>query len=118
MDILLLPFDIADTNVHQLAFDSVLEHYNRIDILVNNAGKSQRAEFHEIQLDVDRQLFNINVFGLVNLSRLMLRYWYANSIAGQFLVTSSTAGKMGAPFSASYTASKHALHVSRMKAFD
>jgi NADP-dependent 3-hydroxy acid dehydrogenase YdfG len=35
--------------------------------------------------------------------------------SGQFVVTSSVAAKFGAPFSATYTATKHALHV-RIKA--
>jgi dehydrogenase/reductase SDR family protein 7 len=88
---------------------------SKVDVLINNAGKSQRAVFHEIELSVDRQLFDINVFGLIHLTRLVVRHWYDRGIAGQLLVTSSTAGKLGVPYSASYTASKHALHVSRSK---
>lgn len=39
-----------------------------------------------------------------------MQVWYKENFAGQIVVTSSIAGKVGAPFSSSYTASKHALH--------
>lgn len=41
---------------------------------------------------------------------LLFQVWYRDDFPGQVVVTSSIAGKVGAPFSSSYTASKHALH--------
>ncbi|CAG2115851.1 unnamed protein product [Medioppia subpectinata] len=55
-------------------------------------------------------MFDVNVFGLINLTRIVLRYFLDNHMKGHFAVTSSTAGKLGVPNSGSYTASKHALH--------
>lgn len=62
---------------------------------MNNAGRSQRANFQDIDIDVDKELFEINVFGLIHLTRIVLRYFLLNQIKGQFVVTSSTAGKLG-----------------------
>ncbi|KAH7638414.1 dehydrogenase/reductase SDR family member 7 [Dermatophagoides farinae] len=109
-NVLVLPFNITDSECHQKMLDKVLQHFNKLDILINNAGRSQRASFIQIEPEVDKQLFDINVFGLVNLTRVVLRYFFEQNIDGQFGVTSSTAGLLGVPFSASYTGSKHALH--------
>lgn len=111
-DTMALAFDITDVECHQEQLKRVLDRFQRLDILVNNAGKSQRAYFQDIDIEVDRAIFNVNVFGLINLTRLVYRYFLESKVKGQFAVTSSTAGIFGAPMSASYTATKHALHVS------
>jgi len=80
--------------------------------LVNNAGRSQRAVWEDIELGVDREAFDLNVFPVINLSRIAVRYF--NQIGhGQIVATSSIAGIIPAPFSATYDATKHALHVSK-----
>lgn len=109
-DVLVLGFDIKNFSEHQKQLNSVISHFKKIDILVSNAGKSQRAAFEDIDIEVDKELFDINLFGLINLTRIVLRYFLQNQIKGQFVVTSSTAGKLGVANSASYTGSKHALH--------
>ena len=83
----------------------------QIDILVSNAGRSQRAQWENIDTEVDKQLFELNVFSLVALARKVTHHFLATG-GGHHVITSSTAGKMGPPFSGSYGASKHALHVS------
>ena len=126
-DVLTLQFDMTDSSCHQEKLDQVLKHFKKVllscwaflisnsltsqlDVLVNNAGRSQRAFFHEIDLDVDKALFEVNVFSLINLTRVVLKYYFESNPDGQIAVTSSTAGLMGVPYSASYTGSKHALH--------
>ncbi|XP_013777266.1 dehydrogenase/reductase SDR family member 7-like [Limulus polyphemus] len=108
-DILLVPFDITDFSLHSECVQKVINHFGKIDILVNNAGRTQRAMFVDIELEVDRQMFELNVLSSVSLSRIVLRHFIEQG-AGHFVITSSGAGKFGAPNSASYTASKHALH--------
>lgn len=108
-DVMVLPFDMVQFDQHQAAFDAVIKHFGKLDILVNNAGRSQRGNWEMIELDVDRQLFDLNVFSVISLSRLVMKYFIEKG-RGHFVVTSSVAGKAGAPLSASYTGSKHALH--------
>jgi len=108
-DVYVLPFNIADFKVHEECVRKVIHRFRKLDILVNNAGRSQRAKFEEIDVDVDKELFEINVFGTLNLTRKVLPHFLENG-GGHFVVTSSCVGKMGAAFSASYTGSKHALH--------
>ncbi|KAG8185316.1 hypothetical protein JTE90_013007 [Oedothorax gibbosus] len=108
-NILLVPFEIQNFEIHEACVKKVLDHFGHIDILVNNAGVSQRADFKDIDIEVDLHLFNINVFGMVNLTRKVLGHFLERK-KGHVVVTSSTAGKLGAPYSSAYTGSKHALH--------
>lgn len=109
-DVLVLQMDVVDTDSHQRHFDYALRHFGSVDILVNNAGRSQRALWENIDVKVDRDMFNLNVFATLNLSRVALRYFNTKG-AGHIAVTSSITGIIGVPFSATYTGSKHALHV-------
>ena len=111
-DILVLPLDMLKFGFHQDCFNRVISHFRALDILVNNAGRSQRAEWNKIDINVDRELFELDVFSVIHLSRLAVNYFEQNNVRGQLSVTSSTAGFIGAPNSGSYTGAKHALHVS------
>jgi len=108
-DILLLPFDVSQIELHQSYFDKVLSHFGSLDILINNAGRSQRAEWQDIEMKLDREMFDVNVFGLLSISRTVLPHFLTRK-SGHIVVTSSVCGKVGAPFSATYNATKHALH--------
>lgn len=77
---------------------------------MNNAGRTQRALWGDIELAVDREMFELNVFSIISLSRIALKYFLKVG-GGHLAVTSSLAGITGVPFSATYTGSKHALHV-------
>lgn len=109
-DIFVLPMDMLEIDSHGKYFDKVIDHFKTLDILVNNAGRSQRAEWNTIQLKVDRELFELDVFAVVNLSRVALNYFVKKSVQGHIAVTSSVTGLVGFPNSATYTAAKHALH--------
>lgn len=108
-DVLVLPAcDIREMDQHESMVAAVVKHFAVIDILINNVGRSQRARFTEIEVQHDKEIFDINVFGQINLTRKVMNQFLKQGF-GHFVITSSVAGKFGAPFSASYTASKHAL---------
>ncbi|XP_070500749.1 dehydrogenase/reductase SDR family member 7-like [Chironomus tepperi] len=109
-DVLVIPLDMLKFAYHQDTFNRVVQHFRGLHILVNNAGRSQRAEWNKIDINVDRELFELDVFSVIHLSRLAVTYFEQNNIKGQLAVTSSTAGLIGAPNSASYTGAKHAIH--------
>jgi len=108
-DILILDFDILNYSVHEQSFKKVIDHFGKLDVLISNAGRSQRANWQEIELQVDKDLFELNVFSLLSLNRIVVKHFLKVG-KGQLAVTSSIAGKVGAPGSGSYTGSKHALH--------
>ena len=108
-DILVIPpFDVRETLKHESVVDTIFKHFGKIDIMVNNIGRSQRAKFTEISHQEDKDIFDINVFGQINLTRIVMRHFESVG-SGHFVVTSSVAGKFGAPFSATYSGSKYAL---------
>jgi len=61
-DILVLKMDMLDIDGHEKYFKEVIDHFGKLDILVNNAGRSQRAQWDKIDLKVDRELFELDVF--------------------------------------------------------
>lgn len=109
-DILVVPFDISDYSKHRACFERVIGHFRQVDILVNNAGKSQRAAFEKIDIAVDEDMFRVNVFGPIHLTRIVVDHWCKTNYQGQVAVTSSVAGIFASPFSCTYSGTKFALH--------
>lgn len=68
----------------------------------------------QVIFPIDRQLFDLNFFSVISLSKLAVKHFLERN-EGHVVVTSSIAGVMGVPFSASYSGSKFALHVSYFK---
>lgn len=107
-DIMVLPLDVTDFDSHKKKVQEVLEYFNKVDILINNAGKSQRAHWTEVELSVDKEMFEVNTLGPVSLTQALLPHMIERK-QGQIAVISSLSGKFGAPLSRSYTGCKHAV---------
>jgi len=108
-EIYLAAFDITDPADREAAARDVLERFDRLDVLVNNAGISQRSLAKDTALDVDRRIMEVDFFGPIALTKLVLPRFIEQQ-SGHFIVTSSVAGKHGVPFRTAYCAAKHALH--------
>lgn len=61
---------------------------------MNNAGRGQRALWLDVDLRVDRELFEINVLGPVSLTQEVLPHMIQRK-QGHVVVVSSVAGKLG-----------------------
>lgn len=108
-----------NTEVHTIEADAALEadnrrmaeeviaKYGRIDILVNNAGISMRALFEDLQLDVFRQVMDINFYGTVYATKYCLPHILTTK--GSVIGVSSINGYRGTPARTAYTASKYAM---------
>ncbi len=83
----------------------------QVDTVFLNAGRSQRARWEKIEVGVDHEVFDLNVFSTVSLARLLVPHFEKRG-GGDFGVMSSIAGKVAPPFSGTYGGSKFALHVS------
>jgi short-subunit dehydrogenase len=108
-NITLVPFDITDQGARDAAARSVLEQFAQIDVLVNNAGIGQRSLAQDTSLDVDRRIMEVDFFGPIALTKLVLPRMLEQQ-RGHLIVTSSVAGKHAVPFHSTYCAAKHALH--------
>lgn len=107
-DVLVMPFDIVDVAGHPQRVSEVLAQYGRIDVLINNAGISQRSWCVDTNLDVYRTLFEVDVFGQIALTKAVLPIMLDQE-SGHIAVTSSVAGKLGAPLRTGYSMAKHAV---------
>ena len=104
-----IPFDLADPLSIAAAAKIVLEKERNIDGLYHFGGISQRSYANETAIEVDRRIFEVNFFGTIELTKLILPVMIKNG-RGQIGVTSSIVGKFGFPYRSSYAATKHALH--------
>ncbi|MCW0484677.1 SDR family oxidoreductase [Gaoshiqia sediminis] len=87
--------------------DAALERFGRIDVLVNNAGISMRAIFEEVELDVIRQLMDVNFWGTVYCTKYALPHLLKTK--GSVVGVISIAGYVGLPGRTGYAASKFAI---------
>ncbi len=81
----------------------------RVDLLFNNGGISQRSLVIDTGLDTFRRIMDIDFMAHVVITRALLPSMIERG-TGHIVVTSSVAGKMGAPLRSGYSAAKHALH--------
>ena len=84
------------------------ESFGSIDILINNAGISMRALFEQTELDVLRQLMDVNFWGTVYCTKYALPHLLKSK--GSLVGVSSIAGYKGLPGRTGYSASKFAMH--------
>lgn len=104
-----IPLDLSDLKTIDAAVTTVKQRGLKIDFLFNNGGISQRAEAMTTDFEVDRKIFEVNYFGNIYLTKLVLPIMVSNQ-SGHIVVTSSIAGKFGFFLRSAYSASKHALH--------
>ena len=67
-----LPLDVADERIMSGFVRSVLAAEGRIDALVNNAGYGSYGALEDVPIAEARCQFEVNVFGLVRMSQLVL----------------------------------------------
>ena len=78
------------------------------DILVNNAGFGQPGAVLDVGIEEIRRQFEVNVFGLIELTRRIVPGMMERK-AGLVVNIGSSAGRISSPFNGIYAASKHAL---------
>jgi dehydrogenase/reductase SDR family member 7B len=105
---IVVPCDVTNTVSVQEAIDQVKKLAGHVDILINNAGVSQRSYALNTSLEVDRELFEVNFFGAVAVTKGIAPLMVAQG-SGHIVVISSMAGKYGFRMRSAYSASKHAL---------
>ncbi|NMT64443.1 SDR family oxidoreductase [Marinobacter orientalis] len=107
-EVLVLPLDVTDWDSLPGAVQTVLDTFGSIDLLVNNAGVSQRSLCKDTDMAVYQKLMDVDVMGQIALTKAVLPHMLEKG-AGHLAVTSSVAGKVGAPMRTGYCAAKHAV---------
>src|SRR3954462_8105354 len=68
LDLMILPFDLNNTENASGLAAQIINKFGRIDILINNGGYSQRGEAIETPVEIDRKLMEVNYFSYVTLT--------------------------------------------------
>jgi NAD(P)-dependent dehydrogenase (short-subunit alcohol dehydrogenase family) len=95
--------DVTDEQAVERTFDAL----GPVDVLVNNAGVADSAPLAETTLESWERHFAVNVTGAFLCMRAVLPGMRERG-SGAVVTVASIAGRVGAPYIAAYTASKHA----------
>lgn len=100
--------DVTDGDDRERVVDSILQRHGRLDALVNNAGWGAVAAMEETTGDLMQRMFDTNVFGAHELTRLVLPAMRRQG-SGRIVNIASVAGHIAVPMMGAYCATKFAL---------
>ena len=107
-----VPLDVSCSQEElENAVDLVLQDGQELDCVILNAGMGQLSPALQTSREIAEQLMHVNALGPMAMATLLLQKtnWRSKK-RGHLVVTSSVAAKGGVPLSATYAASKHAIH--------
>lgn len=105
---LVLPLDVTKPDEIAAAVEAAQAKFGRIDVLVNNAGVGYFGAIEESDDAEVRRMFEINFWGLANMTRAVLPGMRARR-SGHIVNISSMGGVRGAPAVGFYNATKFGL---------
>ncbi|MFJ2394526.1 SDR family NAD(P)-dependent oxidoreductase [Streptomyces sp. NPDC087843] len=106
--VLAVALDVTDHDSIPRAVDAAVDRFGGIDVLVNNAGRGLLGALEEITDAEARSLFDLNVFGLINVTRAVLPVMRKQG-SGKLVHIGSRSGFEGEPGVSLYSASKFAV---------
>lgn len=106
-----VPTDVTDPESVQALFDTIERDFGRLDLLFNNAGVSAPAvPMDELPLDKWFHVINTNLTGVYLCARAAFGLMRRQSPQGGRIINNgSVSAHTPRPYSAPYTASKHAV---------
>jgi NAD(P)-dependent dehydrogenase (short-subunit alcohol dehydrogenase family) len=100
--------DVSDTESIKTAISEGIKKFGHIDALVNNAGYGQQGLFEAISAEKIRNQFEVNVFGLMDVTHAILPHFRSRK-QGTLVNVTSGAGRVTVPLISVYAASKFAV---------
>jgi NAD(P)-dependent dehydrogenase (short-subunit alcohol dehydrogenase family) len=100
--------DVTKVNEITAAVEQVNQKFGRIDVLVNNAGIGYFGAIEESEDDAVRNMFEINFWGLANVTKAVLPT-LRKQRSGQIVNVASIGGLVGFPGVGFYNATKFAV---------
>ena len=107
-NVLVVALDVTDAAAIPAAVRAATDRFGGIDVLVNNAGRGLLGALEEITDAEARSLFDLNVFGLINMTRAVLPVMRRQG-HGKLVHIGSRSGFEGEPGVSLYSASKFAV---------
>ncbi len=106
----LLALDVLQVATIEKAVAHVIEKEGKLDVLVNNAGMGITGPIEDTPTDEMRKVFNTNLFGAIDVMKVVLPQMRKQQ-AGTIINVTSIAGYMGLPYRGIYSATKGALEL-------
>ncbi len=103
-----LALDVTDDASRRQCVDTILQREGRIDVLVNNAGYGYFGAIECVPLEDARRQLEVNVFGLAEMTRLVLPVMRSQH-SGRIVNIASIAGRAVFPFGGWYNVSKYSV---------
>lgn len=103
------PFDLSRPSDFENVELFIKREWKKVDILINNAGSLLNKPFTETSLDEFKKVYEVNVFGVAAMSRMIIPYMKKN---GHIVTVSSMGGVQGSmkfPGLSAYSSSKGAV---------
>ena len=107
-DVLVTRLDVQDRMSINEAIEAGIARFGRIDALINNAGFGLFGVFEATPREKVQEQFEVNVFGVMDVTRAILPHFRKNQ-GGLIINVSSGAGVFTLPMLSLYCASKFAL---------
>ena len=100
--------DVTSPDEIKAAVKSTINHFGKIDVLLNNAGIGYFGAIEESDESEIRRMFEINFFGLANLTKEVLPYMRSQK-SGHIINVASIGGLTSFPALGYYHATKYAV---------
>ncbi len=108
LDITEIELDVSNDESVANGFGQILKATGQIDVLINNAGIGSNAVIEDVNIALDKEVFETNFWGPVRCIQAALPTMRAQR-SGHIVQVSSIAGRIGLPAQPIYSASKWAL---------
>ncbi len=102
-------FDIAEDNDLDKVEKYIKENWKQVDVLINNAGCLINKPFTDLTRKDFEQVYNVNVFGVAELTRRMIPLLVENSHVVTVSSMGGVRGSLKFPGLAAYSSSKGAV---------
>ena len=100
--------DVSDNDQATRACREIQTRFGHVDIAIFNSGLSHRADVEDFKADIAREIFDVNVFGMLNFIGELLPDFMKRK-GGTIVGVSSLADCRGFPKNRFYSASKAAV---------
>jgi len=102
-------FDLSHANAYNKVENFINENWKQVDVLINNAGALLNKPFSETSMQDFEQVYKTNVFGVAELTRVVLPFMKKESHVVTISSMGGVQGSMKFPGLSAYSSSKAAV---------
>ncbi len=107
-NVLVTRLDVQDLDSIDQAIKEGVDKFGKIDVLLNNAGYGLMGTFESATRESIQRQYEVNVFGLFDVTRAILPHFRSNK-NGRYINVSSIGGRMTFPLISLYHSTKFAV---------